>query len=81
MPALRPRLLLETTKHLKLRKCKRVSCVSVPRSPRLYLAYGAAKAATLEQLLGPIGGADAMDATHVHVGGFYVCKGIHGGGT
>ena len=20
-----------------------------------------------------------MDATHVHIGGFYVCKGLHGG--
>jgi hypothetical protein len=22
-------------------------------------------------------GVDALDATHVHIGGFYVCKGMH----
>lgn len=40
-------------------------------------AYGAAKLATLAQLLP--GGPDALDATHVHVGGFYVCQGIQSG--
>ena len=40
-------------------------------------AYGAAKLATLAQLLP--GGPDALDATHVHIGGFYVCRGIQSG--
>ena len=40
-------------------------------------AYGAAKLATLAQLLPD--GPDALDATHVHIGGFYVCRGIQSG--
>ena len=46
------------------------------------LTSGAAKTATVAQLLGR-GGADALcdgGVTHVHVGGFYVCKGIHAAG-
>ena len=40
-------------------------------------APGAAKVATLAQLLP--NGMDALDVTHVHIGGFYACPGVHGG--
>ena len=57
------------------------TCVAMhgPRVDRTFVStYGAAKTATLNQLL-PGGNADALDATHVHIGGFYVCRGVHGG--
>lgn len=40
-------------------------------------APGAAKTATLNQLLPE--GVDALDVTHVHIGGFYACPGVHSG--
>lgn len=63
------------------------SCVSMfgPRVDRTFMStYGAAKIATVAQLLGGrgAGGVDALcdeGVTHVHVGGFYVCKGLHAG--
>lgn len=59
------------------------TCVSMfgPHVERTFMStYGAAKTATVAHILGR-GGADALgdDVTHVHVGGFYVCKGIHAG--
>jgi sugar/nucleoside kinase (ribokinase family) len=58
------------------------TCVSMfgPNVDRTFIStYGAAKTATVAQLLGKSGDIDALDATHVHIGGFYVCKGIHAG--
>ena len=55
------------------------SCVAMfgPSVDRTFLSsYGAARLATVGQLLGSV---EALDATHVHVGGFYVCKGLHAG--
>ena len=56
------------------------TCVAMfgPRVDRTFIStYGAAKSASVGELLPA--GVDALDATHVHIGGFYVCKGMHGG--
>jgi hypothetical protein len=59
------------------------SCVTIAAGAKTERAFvsspGAARAATMNQLLPDGGDADALDATHVHVAGFYVCEGVHGG--
>ena len=57
--------------HTSHRDVRRHARRRMARSP--VSAYGAAKLATLAQLLPD--GPDALDATHVHIGGFYVCRG------
>jgi sugar/nucleoside kinase (ribokinase family) len=58
------------------------TCVAMhgPGMDRTFMsAPGAAKTATLAQLL-PKGVEETLkDVTHVHVGGFYACAGVHGG--